>query len=370
MMSQKRFASFAKVAEGEIKFGKRETQIPSPARDYDQLVKILLVGDAGVGKLSLMLRFADETFEEHSRPIGVDFKIRTIELDGIVVKLQIWNPTRVPNAYYRGAHCILMVCDVTNRESFDNLKVYLNGIDRYATEGVPKMVVGNKSDLGDRRQVDSTTAAEFCSGVAVPYLEMSAKSGENVQQAFETATRLSLLPRNLHAVGLGEALIALKCLTNAERKQTWSLDLGWNSLSEIPADIFLCENLTNLDLSGNYLSMLPVGLLRLQRLSSLVIKDKSFLVDCMPNRRSYFDAKALRLYFAEQFVRASILTCVMASRFRRDSLWGLISRDVMRMLVRFLWMTRHDCCWINEACIASLEERQKRDVDRRICCLQ
>ncbi|KAI8909676.1 P-loop containing nucleoside triphosphate hydrolase protein [Gorgonomyces haynaldii] len=164
--------------------------------EYDYLFKLLLIGDSGVGKSCLLLRFADDTYtESYISTIGVDFKIRTIELEGKTVKLQIWDTAgqerfrTITSSYYRGAHGIIVVYDVTDQETFNNIKQWLQEIDRYATEGVNKLLVGNKSDLEDKKVVDTQTATEFANQIGIPFLETSAKKATNVEQAFLTMAK-------------------------------------------------------------------------------------------------------------------------------------------------------------------------------------
>ncbi|KAI4874636.1 hypothetical protein NFI96_031134 [Prochilodus magdalenae] len=159
----------------------------------DYLFKLLLIGDSGVGKSCLLLRFADDTYtESYISTIGVDFKIRTIELDGKTIKLQIWDTAgqerfrTITSSYYRGAHGIIVVYDVTDQESFNNVKQWLQEIDRYASENVNKLLVGNKCDLTTKKVVDYTTAKEFADSLGIPFLETSAKNATNVEQAFMT----------------------------------------------------------------------------------------------------------------------------------------------------------------------------------------
>ncbi|ORX79867.1 small GTP-binding protein [Basidiobolus meristosporus CBS 931.73] len=164
--------------------------------EYDYLFKLLLIGDSGVGKSCLLLRFADDTYtESYISTIGVDFKIRTIELEGKTIKLQIWDTAgqerfrTITSSYYRGAHGIIVVYDVTDQDTFTNVKQWLQEIERYASEGVNKLLVGNKSDLSSKRAVEYTVAEEFAKETAIPLLETSAKDSTNVEQAFLTMAK-------------------------------------------------------------------------------------------------------------------------------------------------------------------------------------
>ena len=159
--------------------------------DYDYLFKLLLIGDSGVGKSSLLLRFADDTFtESYISTIGVDFKIRTIELDNKMIKLQIWDTAgqerfrTITSSYYRGAQGIIVVYDVADKESYQNVKQWLHEIDRYASENVKKLLVGNKCDLVDKRQVTYEEAVEEAAEMGTTFLETSAKNKLNVEEAF------------------------------------------------------------------------------------------------------------------------------------------------------------------------------------------
>jgi Ras-related protein Rab-1A len=123
----------------------------------------------------------------------VDFKIRTIELDQKTIKLQIWDTAgqerfrTISSTYYRGAHGIIVVYDVTNRTSFDNVQRWLTEIDKYARENVNKLLVGNKADIADdvhNRQVSQEDGKAFAEKVDVPFLETSAKTGTFVDTAF------------------------------------------------------------------------------------------------------------------------------------------------------------------------------------------
>ncbi|XP_019156198.1 PREDICTED: GTP-binding protein YPTM2-like [Ipomoea nil] len=164
-------------------------------QEYDYLFKLLLIGDSGVGKSCLLLRFADNSYlESYISTIGVDFKIRTVEQDGKTIKLQIWDTAgqerfrTITSSYYRGAHGIIVVYDVTDQESFNNVKQWLNEINRYASESVNKLLVGNKSDLTSQKVVATETAQAFADEIGIPFMETSAKNSSNVEQAFMAMT--------------------------------------------------------------------------------------------------------------------------------------------------------------------------------------
>jgi Ras-related protein Rab-1A len=161
--------------------------------EYDYLFKLLLIGDSGVGKSCLLLRFADDTYtDSYISTIGVDFKIRTVDLDTKTIKLQIWDTAgqerfrTITSSYYRGAHGIIIVYDITDKESFENVRQWLFEIDRYASENVCKLLVGNKSDLSNKRAVEYDAAQAFAEELTIPFLETSAKNATNVEQAFLT----------------------------------------------------------------------------------------------------------------------------------------------------------------------------------------
>ncbi|KAI1791560.1 GTP-binding protein ypt1 [Ganoderma leucocontextum] len=158
---------------------------------YDYLFKLLLIGDSGVGKSCLLLRFAEDSFtDSYLSTIGVDFKIRTIQLEGKTVKLQIWDTAgqerfrTIAAAYYRGAHGIIMVYDVTDGETFSNVKGWLQEIERYASEDVKKLIIGNKSDLVEKKVVEYSVAKEFADNLSIPFIETSARDATNVEEAF------------------------------------------------------------------------------------------------------------------------------------------------------------------------------------------
>ncbi|KAJ4305336.1 GTP-binding protein [Kalmusia sp. IMI 367209] len=160
-------------------------------RNYDFLIKLLLIGDSGVGKSCCLLRFSEDSFTpSFITTIGIDFKIRTIELDGKRVKLQIWDTAgqerfrTITTAYYRGAMGILLVYDVTDERSFNNIRTWFSNVEQHATEGVNKILIGNKCDWEEKRAVSTERGQALADELGIPFLEVSAKSNINVDQAF------------------------------------------------------------------------------------------------------------------------------------------------------------------------------------------
>lgn len=124
--------------------------------------------------------------------IGVDFKIRTFESSGSTVKLQIWDTAgqerfkTITASYYKGAHGIILVYDITDRQSFKDIENWLAEVDKYGNENVVKMLVGNKSDLEANRQVKTEEGKSLADSLGIKFLETSAKDAVNVEKAFTT----------------------------------------------------------------------------------------------------------------------------------------------------------------------------------------
>jgi len=158
---------------------------------YDFLIKLLLIGDSGVGKSCLLLRFSDDSFTtSFITTIGIDFKIKTIELDGKRIKLQIWDTAgqerfrTITTAYYRGAMGILLVYDVTDEQSFQNIRNWIRNIDQHAAENVDKILVGNKCDMVTEKVVESSRGQALADEYVIKFFETSAKSNINVVEGF------------------------------------------------------------------------------------------------------------------------------------------------------------------------------------------
>ncbi|XP_067109086.1 ras-related protein Rab-18-B [Osmerus mordax] len=155
-------------------------------------LKLLIIGESGVGKSSLLLRFTEDTFDpDQAATIGVDFKVKTIAVDGNRAKLAIWDTagqerfrTLTPS-YYRGAQGVILVYDVTKRDTFTRLENWLNELETYCTRNdLVKMLVGNKIDM-DNREVDRNEGLKFARKHSMLFIEASAKTKDGVQCAFE-----------------------------------------------------------------------------------------------------------------------------------------------------------------------------------------
>ena len=162
----------------------------------DLLYKILIIGDSAVGKSSLLLQFSDQTFSDnYVSTIGVDFKIRSVTIANQLIKLQIWDTAgqerfqSITANYYHGSQAIALVYDITDRNSFDNLRKWVADVDRLAQKGVCKLIIGNKTDLQEKRVVTHQEGQAFADSLGAPFLETSAKTSQNVQEMFTSMAK-------------------------------------------------------------------------------------------------------------------------------------------------------------------------------------
>ena len=154
------------------------------------------MGDAGVGKSSIILRYTKNEFNSQMvSSIGVDFKTKDIIVNNKKVKLQLWDTAgherfrTITTSYYRGAHGIATVFDLTNRESFEHVEKWLEEINKYAKENVMRFLIGNKSDLANERQVSYEEVRALANKLNIYYVETSAKNNVNVSDFFQIATK-------------------------------------------------------------------------------------------------------------------------------------------------------------------------------------
>lgn len=156
----------------------------------------LLLTITGVGKSCLLLRFCEDQFTpSFITTIGIDFKIRTIDLDNKRVKLQVWDTAgqerfkTITTAYYRGAMGILLVYDVCDQKSFDDIHSWYSNVQQHASENVVLILVGNKSDMNDKRVISTEQGQALADELGIPFIEASAKTNDNVEETFFSLAR-------------------------------------------------------------------------------------------------------------------------------------------------------------------------------------
>ena len=157
-------------------------------KSYDSIMKILLIGDSGVGKSCLLVRFVDDKFNpSFITTIGIDFKIKTVDINGKKTKLQLWDTAgqerfrTITTAYYRG--------DVTDERTFTNIRQWFKTVNEHANDDAQLLLVGNKSDM-DTRTVTYEQGETLAKELGIPFVESSAKNDDNVNEIFFTLARL------------------------------------------------------------------------------------------------------------------------------------------------------------------------------------
>ena len=186
----------------------------SLSKQYDDLFKLVIIGDSGVGKACLLLRFADDTFTENFySTIGVDFRFKCLEIGERKCKLQIWDTAgqerfkTVTSAYYRGADGIIIVFDQSDRDSYNNIQTWIDDISQYSTEDPIKIIFANKDDIkNDEKTVNNIDITELEKKTGLEVIKTSAKTGDKVSFAFEKLTQKLLLERDSRKLSRGYSL--------------------------------------------------------------------------------------------------------------------------------------------------------------------
>jgi Ras-related protein Rab-8A len=163
----------------------------SASAPYDMQIKLLMIGDSGVGKTCLLLRYANDSFSPtFITTIGIDFKIKNISLQDTRIKLQIWDTAgqerfrTITTSYFRGAQGILLVYDVTDRRSFESIRNWVSQIQMHADVHVNKILVGNKCDMHDDKVISTEEGQKLADEFGIPFWECSAKKNVHVDDAF------------------------------------------------------------------------------------------------------------------------------------------------------------------------------------------
>jgi len=193
------------------------------------VLKIIMIGDSGVGKSCVLKAFMGDPYQPgYTSTIGVDFEIKPVVLEGKTVNLQIWDTAgqerfrTITTSYYRSSDTILMVYDVTDQNTFKNLDSWLEDVRLYARKNVLIILLGNKVDLPDEREVDFKVAEEFAQRNGMEYVEVSAKEGVNVQEAFKKITAIAVTKiRAQKATAAALPTAESVKLSGGQRPDTW-----------------------------------------------------------------------------------------------------------------------------------------------------
>lgn len=159
--------------------------------DYDHLVKLLLLGDSAVGKSSLLMRFCESIFDSNFvLTIGVDFKLKQVERNGRRLKVQVWDTAgqerfrTITPAYYRAAMGVVITYDITDPATFGHVEYWLQQLEQHGDAAVQRILVGNKSDLEELRKVSRAEGEALAKKFNMDFFETSAKTGQEVDEAF------------------------------------------------------------------------------------------------------------------------------------------------------------------------------------------
>ncbi len=159
------------------------------SKKYDYLFKILFVGNSGVGKTSILLRYTDDIFiSSFISTIGIDFKIKTIEINNKIIKLQIWDSSgkecfrTITSAYYREAMGIIYVYDITNYQSFGEIEMWIKSTMNVSDDNI-KMIIGNKCDLESQRMIQTLEGKELAKKYDTLFYEVSSRENINISKS-------------------------------------------------------------------------------------------------------------------------------------------------------------------------------------------
>ena len=160
--------------------------------NYEFMFKVVLVGDSFVGKTNIMSKYLKNEFHEDSKAtVGVEFGSKQFNVEGHSIKAQIWDTAgqerykAITSAYYKGAKGAFIVYDITRKNSFESIDKWINDVTAVADKKITIVLIGNKSDLEDQRQVTKEQGEDKANKLQVAFLETSAFSGENLEKAFQ-----------------------------------------------------------------------------------------------------------------------------------------------------------------------------------------
>ena len=160
--------------------------------EYDYLFKLIIVGDTNVGKTNIMSKYIKDQFNITSKStIGVEFGTKILEIDNKKVKAQIWDTAgqerykSITSAYYKGAKGAFIVYDITNKSTFESVDKWIKDLNSYGDKNLTMLLIGNKSDLEDKRIINKEEGEEKAKSFELGFIETSAYNGDNIDQAFD-----------------------------------------------------------------------------------------------------------------------------------------------------------------------------------------
>ena len=160
--------------------------------EYDLMIKVILIGDSGVGKTNIMSKFLKNQFMENSKAtVGVEFGSKLFIHENHKIKAQIWDTAgqekykAITGAYYKGSKGALVIYDITRKETFANIEKWVNDLKTAGDPKITIIIIGNKSDLADKRQITKEEGEEKAKSFGCAFLETSAFNGENIDKAFD-----------------------------------------------------------------------------------------------------------------------------------------------------------------------------------------
>ena len=164
----------------------------SDAEEYEMMIKVILIGDSGVGKTNIMSKYLKNQFMENSKAtVGVEFGSKLFNHQGHKIKAQIWDTAgqekykAITGAYYKGSKGAFIVYDITRKDTFASIERWVNDLKATSDPKLTIILIGNKNDLDDKREVSKDQGEEKAKSFGCAFLETSAFSGDNLDKAFE-----------------------------------------------------------------------------------------------------------------------------------------------------------------------------------------